>query len=53
MAGQIWQSPHLFLDRMQQTSGLLGDNDDWTGSTSYARRKRLQNRVNQRAHRKF
>lgn len=53
MAGQNWQNPHLFLDRMQQKSGLIGDNDDWTGSTSYATRKKLQNRVNQRAHRMF
>lgn len=46
------RSPRILLDRMLQQPGLLGDDDDWTGSTSFARRK-LQNRTNQRAHREF
>jgi hypothetical protein len=46
-------SPFILLDRMLQQPGLLGDDDDWTGSTSIARRRKLQNRINQRAHREF
>ena len=41
----------LVLERMQQQSGLLGAEDDWTGVTSSAERRRVQNRINQRAYR--
>jgi hypothetical protein len=53
MTTQIALSPFILLDRMLQQPVLLGDDDDWTGSSSVARRRKLQNRINQRAHREF
>jgi hypothetical protein len=40
----------VVLERMPQQSGLLGAEDDWTGVTSSAERRRVQNRINQRAY---
>ena len=51
MDTQTIPGPCIVLDRMIQQPGLLGDDDDWTGSTSWAKRRKVQNRVNQRAHR--
>jgi len=52
MASQIAPTPYIFLDRMLQQPGLVGNDADWTGSASFARRK-LQNRINQRNRREF
>ena len=51
MATQISLSPYIVLDRMLQRPGLLGDDDDWTSSTSVrkevmARGKSLQGGFN-------
>lgn len=40
----------VVLERMPQQSGLLGAEDDWTGVTNAAARRRVQNRINQRAY---
>jgi hypothetical protein len=53
MATQVSLEPYLLLELMLQQPSLLGDDDSWNGSTSNARRRKLQNRVNQRAHREF
>jgi hypothetical protein len=40
----------VILERMPQQSGLLGTDDDSTGFTSFAERRKIQNRLNQRAY---
>jgi hypothetical protein len=53
MATESALNPYTFLDRMPQQPGLLGDDEDWTGFSSSTKRRKLQNRINQRARRKF
>jgi len=53
MATQIALNTYVLLDLMLQQPSLPGDDDGWNGSTSNARRRKLQNRTNQRAHREF
>lgn len=40
------------LAQMRQQAGIRLPEDDWTGVTDREARKKLQNRLNQRAHRK-
>lgn len=40
------------VGRMSQLAELRDDEDDWTGVTNSADRRRRQNRLNQRAYRK-
>jgi hypothetical protein len=53
MATQIALNPYALLDLMLRQPSLLGEYDGWNGSMSNVRRRKLQNRVNQRAHREF
>lgn len=39
----------IILEPMVQQPRLLGLEDDWTGVTNSAERRRVQNRLNQRA----
>ncbi len=41
------------VQRMNQTVEVKGQDEDWTGKTSTALRRKLQNRLNQRASRMF
>jgi hypothetical protein len=43
----------LQLHRMAQQAEVRRPEDDWTGRTSAAERKKLQNRLNQRIYRKW
>jgi len=43
--------PPISLDLMPQQHGLIGMAEDWTGTTSPMERRKLQNRINQRAYR--
>lgn len=43
----------VFLERMPQQQGLIGDEDDWTGVIDTVQRRRLQNRINQRLYSEF
>lgn len=43
--------PLVLLQPMQQRSEVRNTTDDWTGVTSTAQRRKLQNRLNQRARR--
>ena len=52
MATETALSPGIMPDPVLQKLGLPRGHDDWTGSTGSKRRK-LQNRINQRAHREF
>ena len=45
--------PPISLALMLQQPGLIGMAEDWTGTTSPAERRKLQNRINQRAYRKL
>ncbi|KAF4629072.1 hypothetical protein G7Y89_g9075 [Cudoniella acicularis] len=49
--GDHMQQP-IILGLMPQQPGLIGTGEDWTGLTSPAERRKLQNRLNQRARRK-
>lgn len=40
------------LAKMRQQAGIRLPEDDWTGISDREARKKLQNRLNQRAHRK-
>jgi hypothetical protein len=51
IATQLNSTPGILLERMPQQAGLLGDDVDWTGSSSPAVRRKLQNRINQRERR--
>lgn len=42
----------ITLGLMPQQTEVRRPNDDWTGVTSTAERRKLQNRLNQRAYRK-
>ena len=42
--------PSVSLGRMPQQAHVLNLQDDWTGKSSSAERRRLQNRLNQRAY---
>ncbi|KFZ08546.1 hypothetical protein V502_09288, partial [Pseudogymnoascus sp. VKM F-4520 (FW-2644)] len=44
--------PSIPVELMPQQVDVLSREDDWTGLSSPAQRRRLQNRLNQRAHRK-
>ncbi|KAH8672480.1 hypothetical protein BGZ61DRAFT_508997 [Ilyonectria robusta] len=44
--------PLVLLQPMQQRSEVRNTTDDWTGVTSTAQRRKLQNRLNQRARRR-
>jgi hypothetical protein len=46
-------SPKIMLELMQQQVEVRAPEDDWTGRTSTAERKKLQNRLNQRIYREF
>lgn len=41
------------LERMHQQPAILGSMDDWTGINSAVDRRRVQNRLNQRAYRRY
>ncbi|EXM18549.1 hypothetical protein FOTG_13365 [Fusarium oxysporum f. sp. vasinfectum 25433] len=34
-------------------SAIIGDEDNWSGVADSAKRKKIQNRINQRSHRKL
>jgi hypothetical protein len=42
----------VFFDRMAQQAEAVVPEEDWTGRASAAERRKLQNRLNQRAYRK-
>jgi len=42
----------ILLDRMPQQTEVRRQEDDWTGKTDAAARRKLQNRLNQRIWRK-
>ncbi|KAL1985473.1 hypothetical protein VTN96DRAFT_7916 [Rasamsonia emersonii] len=44
--------PPVSLRRMAQQTEVIAPEDDWTGLSNAAQRRRLQNRLNQRAHRR-
>ncbi|RFU28889.1 hypothetical protein B7463_g7444, partial [Scytalidium lignicola] len=46
------EAPLIKLSRMTQQSNIACSQDDWTGVSSPAARRRLQNRINQRVYRK-
>jgi hypothetical protein len=45
-------SPPVLLSRMLQQAEVRNPEDDWTGKTNAAERRKLQNRLNQRIYRK-
>jgi hypothetical protein len=49
--GNSSQQP-ISLELMPQQPGLISMAEDWTGTTSPAERRKLQNRINQRSYRK-
>jgi len=54
MATEIALSPYILLDSMLQQPGMLGDDDHWIGPMGFSKKRRkIQNRINQRAHREF
>jgi hypothetical protein len=45
-------APGILLGRMPQQTEVRAQEDDWTGRTDAATRRKLQNRLNQRIYRK-
>lgn len=45
--------PKVLLGRMPQQAEVRVAEDDWTGSTDAAERRKRQNRLHQRKYRKF
>ena len=46
------QPPNILVEPMMQQAAVRVPADDWTGITSTAERRRLQNRLNSRLYRK-
>jgi hypothetical protein len=53
MAAYTALSLHFGMEHMLQEPGLSMEDNDWTSSSSSFKRRKLQNRVNQRAHSKL
>jgi hypothetical protein len=45
--------PAVLLEQMPQQAEVRAPEDDWTGLTNAAERRKLQNRLNQRLYRKL
>ena len=52
-AGYGAQPPTVLLQRMPQQAEVRASEDDWTGRTDAAERRKLQNRLHQRAYSKL
>jgi hypothetical protein len=46
-------NPRIQIARMSQQVAIRKPEDDWTGTTDRAERRKLQNRLNQRTYRTF
>lgn len=47
------QPPNIPVEPMMQQAAVRVPEDDWTGITNTAERRRLQNRLNSRLYRKY